>query len=384
MSRPAKPPRLYLRARTGREPLYVILDHGREISTGCGPGRQREAEEAFSRYLVDKHAADWGDGDPAQIPVADVLTLYMTEKVPTQASPETVGYHAGPLLDHFGMMSCWDVTASACKAYTASRMAGMGDRKPVKQGTARRELGTLAAALGYAYKARKISKPVFVTLPDKAPPRERWLSRSEAARLIAGALGFTPAELHRDGKVKKWKRTGAPSYHVARFILIALYTGTRHEAVLKMRWGVNSASGWIDLDQGVLYRRGEGERDTRKRRTPAPIPDRLAPHLRRWREMTNKGPCEYEDRLTLRQKTGFARARELAGLGADVTPHTLKHTCITWMLQEGVSTWEVSGFTGTSEDTIRRVYGHHAPDYLPAARKAFRGHSLGRNRKESA
>lgn len=384
MPRPAKPPRLYLRQRTGREAVYVILDRGQEVGLGCGPGSEREAEEAFARYLAEKHTADWGDGDPARIPLADVLTLYIKEVAPTHAHPELVDYHAGPLLDHFGLMSCWDVTDSTCKAYVGARMAGLEGRRPVKQGTARRELETLGAALAYAYKARKISKPVFVHLPEKSPRRERWLTRSEAARLVAGALGFTPGEIDAEGRGRKWKRVGPPSYHVARFILIALYTATRHEAILQMRWGVNSEGGWFDLDRGVLYRRGEGERDSRKRRTPAPINESILPHLRRWRRITNIGPCEYEDRLTLRQKTGWARARDLARLGSDVTPHVLKHTCITWMLQRGDSTWEVAGYTGTSEKIIREVYGHHSPDHLPAARKRFRGRNMGQLRKETA
>lgn len=384
MPRPAKPPRLYLRHRPGRDPVYVILDRGDEHGTGFGQGREREAEKAFADYLAAKHSADWGDGDPSRIPVADVLTLYATERAPNIASPETAAHRIDRLLEFFGGMACWDVTKSTCAAYVKARVAGLNDRKPVKVETARTELQTLGAALSYAYKARRISKPVFVDLPDKSPPRERWLTRSEAARLIAGALGFSPVEFDKQGRVAKWERKGAPSYHVARFMLCALYTGTRHEAVLTMRWGVNSASGWFDLEKGMLYRRGEGERDTKKRRTPAPIPDRLDPHLRRWRGMTKLGPCEYEDRLTLRQKTGFARARDLAKLGEDVTPHTLKHTCITWLLQSGVSTWEVAGFTGTSEDTIRRVYGHHAADYLPNARKGFSGRFMGQPKRERA
>jgi len=384
MPRPAKPPRLYLRERAGREPQYVILDRGNEIGTGCGPGRQHEAEAAFSRYLAEKHTADWGDGDPATIPVADVLNLYLTEHAPSIASPETASHRCDRLLEFFGEDMAWSVTSSRCTAYVTARTEGLAGRRPVSVETARTELQTLGAAMAYAYKARKLNKPVLVSLPKKSAPKERWLTRSEAARLIAGALGFAPVKMDRKGRVTKWKRTGAPSYHVARFILIALYTGTRHEAVLTMRWGVNSESGWFDLDRGVLYRRGAGETDTRKRRTPAPIPYRLMPHLRRWREMTNTGPCEYEDRLIQRQKTGWARARDLAKLGADVTPHTLKHTSITWMLQEGVSTWEVAGFTGTSEETIRRTYGHHAPDYLPAARGAFLGRNVGRNNKGAA
>lgn len=377
MPRPAKPPRLYLRDRAGRESIFVILDRGNEIGTGCGPERQREAEAFFARYLADKHRADWGDGDPARIPVADVLNLYLTEHAPKTTDPETISHRADRLLEFFGGMKAWDVTTSTCAAYVDARTGGMGGRRPVSVETARSELQALSAAMGYAYKARKLSKPVLVPLPKKSPPKDRWLTRSEAARLVAGALGFTPIKFDRKGRVTKWRRAGDPSYHVARFILIALYTGTRHEAVLKMRWGVNSSGGWFDLDRGVMYRRGAGEADSAKRRTPAPIPDRLTPHLTRWRGMTHTGPCEFDDRLTLRQKTGFNRARDLAKLGDDVTPHTLKHTCITWLLQAGVPTWEVAGFTGTSEEMIRRTYGHHDPAHLENAKKAFRGRFMG-------
>ena len=45
MSRPANPPRLYLRERKGRNPIWVVLDAGDEVSTlrrwrssGCGEG----------------------------------------------------------------------------------------------------------------------------------------------------------------------------------------------------------------------------------------------------------------------------------------------------------------------------------------------------------
>lgn len=377
MPRPAKPPRLYLRERRGRDSVFVILDRGKEIGTGCGPDRQREAEEAFARYLAGKHVPSFGDGDPAKVLVADILTLYATERAPKVTSPATISYRIDRLLEFFGEMMAWDVSESTCGAYVDHRMKGSDERRPVSSETARAELQCLGAALAYAYRARKIHKPVFVSLPEKSAAKERWLTRSEAARLIAGALGFSPVKIDRSGRVKKWKRVGAPSYHVARFILIALYTATRHEAVLTMRWGVNSSSGWFDLDRGILYRRGTGQRDTAKRRTPAPIPDKLMPHLKRWRKMTHTGPCEYEDRLTQRQKTGFNRARDLAKLGSDVTPHTLKHTSITWLLQDGVPIWEVAGFSGTSEETIRNTYGHHAPDHMPKAKRAFRGRILG-------
>jgi integrase len=147
-----------------------------------------------------------------------------------------------------------------------------------------------------------------------------------------------------------------------------------------MRWGVNSKGGWFDLDQRVMYRRGEGEVDTNKRRVPAPIPDRLLPHLKRWRRMTVVGPVEYAGRLILKERKGWDRARELVGLGDDVTPHTLKQTCITWLLQNRVPIREVAGFVGTSEKVIETTHGDHSPDYLSQARTGFSGRSLGKGR----
>src|SRR5690606_4720197 len=199
----------------------------------------------------------------------------------------------------------------------------------------------------------------------------RWLNRDEAARLIRGALGFTPKDFDPNGRVTGYTRVAKPNYHVARFILIALYTATRHAAVLGLRWERNAHSGSIDLEEIRIYRRGTEERETRKRRRPCPIPDRLLPHLRRWRRLTVTGPAEYPGETIQRQKTGFDAARRLAKLGDDVTPHTLKHTCITWMLQAGVPVWEVAGFTSTSVKLIEKRYGHHCPNHMEGARNAF-------------
>ncbi len=50
-----------------------------------------------------------------------------------------------------------------------------------------------------------------------------------------------------------------------------------------------------------------------------------------------------------------------------MTPHTLKHTAITWALQRGATMWDVAGYFGTSIETIERVYAHHAPDHMKSA-----------------
>jgi integrase len=61
----------------------------------------------------------------------------------------------------------------------------------------------------------------------------------------------------------------------------------------------------------------------------------------------------------------------LAGLDDLVTPHFLRHTCATWLVQAGVDLWEVAGFLGMTVEIIQRVYGHHAPDYMENAKAAL-------------
>ncbi|TBB67717.1 site-specific integrase [Rhizobium ruizarguesonis] len=291
------------------------------------------------------------------------------------AHPELVGFHMIPLLEFFGVpKKCSFVDGTSCRQYVADRVAGKIGRRAVKEATAGRELETLGSALNFAFKEKKLVIPVPVTLPPKAQPRERWLTRSEAAALIAGALGITATAYDiQTREPVKWGRMYRPSYHVARFILIGLYSATRHEAILKLGWVANTTGGWFDLARNILYRRGQGERETNKRRPPVPIPANLLPHARRWRRITVVGPVEYHGRLIAKERKGFARARELAGLGEDVTPHVLKHTCITWMMHRGVPLWEISGFSGTSENILRKVYEHHHPAFLKNATKRFHG-----------
>jgi hypothetical protein len=45
----------------------------------------------------------------------------------------------------------------------------------------------------------------------------------------------------------------------------------------------------------------------------------------------------------------------------------LKHTAITWMVQEGVSFERIAKFTDTSKEMIERVYGHFSPSFVREA-----------------
>jgi integrase len=209
-------------------------------------------------------------------PVSDVLNEYLERHAAKCRRPDLIAFASARLSDFFTHKCVSAVTQSSCSDYVEWRIRqgnalAIHNPKPVKSATARRELVVLGAALSWCWKAGKLDRLVPVSLPPQAEPRERHLTQAEAVRLIAGALGF----YRQDGR---WRRAPTKiNRHVARFIMLGLYTGTRHDAILRLRWQPNRQGGWIDLDAGVLYRRPFGAVESAKRRPPIPIPLRLAP-----------------------------------------------------------------------------------------------------------
>jgi integrase len=53
-----------------------------------------------------------------------------------------------------------------------------------------------------------------------------------------------------------------------------------------------------------------------------------------------------------------------------VSPHTLRHTCGTWMAQSGVDLWKIAGWLGQSYATTVELYAHHHPDFLDEAKQS--------------
>ena len=364
--RPIQPPRLKLRrARKGRRAIWVIKDREREISTGIGEGERGKAEIAFAEYLVKNRRPSLGDGRPNQVLIGDCLAVYCDKHGPKIARPDGLALEVERLAEFFGDRLASDVTEELCHAYVewrctqADKRATVNKGRRIKPATAKRELVTLSAALNWCWRNKRLDRPVVVILPKIAERRERYLTRTDVAALLWAALGF-----NRDGTRNRFRI----NRHLARFILIALYTGTRHDAILRLQWIASTTGGWFDLDNGVLYRRPQDAIETNKRRLPSPIPPRLIPHLKRWRKLSTQYVIEYDGSPIASQlRRAWAGAREMAGLGPEVTPHVLKHTCATLMLQNRVSTWDVAGVLGTSEAVIRKTYGHHSVEHLRRA-----------------
>jgi integrase len=341
---------------TRAQGYWVIKDDGGvRVSTGIRAARRgkppQEAQDALAAYIVGKRQANRERGrDAAAVLVADVINIYLQDRAPHQARPHEVAQRCTALLSFWGDKTLAQVTGRTCREYVTFRAKAV----------ARRELEDLRAAINHHRAEGLCREVVEVVLPEAGAPRDRWLTRSEAARLIWAAWRYQ--------EVQKGSPTGRRSrQHVARFILVALYTGTRAGAVCGASLVPAAHTGWVDLDRGVFYRKASAEKETKKRKPPVRLPTRLLSHMKRWHKNGQMYAVEWlGEPVGTGVEKAFKRACEDAGL-KDVTPHTLRHTAATWLMQRGTDIWEAAGYLGMTTDTLEKTYGHHHPDYQSQA-----------------
>jgi integrase len=330
MSRRNQGPRL--RWLDKRKRFYIVwTERGRSRERSTGTADREQAQIKLAEFLQERTRRA-GPRDPSQILVTDILNEYQQHRGPKVAAPARIAYAVLALTDFWEGNSVADVTPKTCSRYSETRGRSAG--------TVRRELGVLRAAIQYAHKNGHLTRPVAVELPERPEPRDRWLTRKEAARLIGAS------------------RTPQARLYLPLFILIGLYTGRRKQAILGLRWPQ------VDLDAKTISFEVAGRRRTNKRRGIIKIPPRLLPHLRRARQRgSDLGYVLHEHGARIGDiKKGFAAACERAGTQG-VSPHTLKHTAATWLMQAGTDPWQAAGFLSISVETLLRVYGHHHPDY---------------------
>jgi integrase len=356
MSRP-KGIRLWLRPSYGARPAtWVIRDGAKQIGTSCAAHARQEAERRLAAYIGERHKAErLGGRDPLTVPIADVCTIYLEEIAPHRKRPGETARRLLAVAEWFGAKTLAAVNGKSCRDYAATRPAS----------AARRELEDFRAAINHYFADELLAPKINIQLPAKSPPREKWLTRSDAARLIWTAWRKTQP------MPKGGRRHVAR--HLARFILVGLYTGTRSAAICGAAIRPTVGKGFVDLEQGIFYRRAPGTAQTTKRQPYIRLPGRLLAHLRRWER---RGICrnyvvEWEGRPVKRIAKAFARLAAECGL--DVSPHVLRHTAVTWAMQNRADPTEARGFFGLTEKTMNEVYLHHHPDHQTDVARAVTG-----------
>lgn len=262
-----------------------------------------------------------------------MLLLYAKEHLPNTRAADRAVSNINNLSPFWADKRAEDVNKENCQAYAKDRPQAAG----------RRDLEILRAALFYWHENHAaLARVPTVTLPDKTIARERWLTQDEAKRL---------------------RRAAMKHQHLYRFVILGLATGSRSGILLGLRWDQ------INLSTGVLTRRAAGEADAANKRNPAVRLKRSVVRLlRRWKAKDGNLPwvIHYDGQRIGSIKKSWAATCKEAKI-ADASPHTLRHTRATWLMQHGVDLWEAAGHLGMSVRVLETVYGKHHPDFQSEA-----------------
>ena len=175
MPRRSKGARLWLRERCGRSAQWIIRDGNHQKGTGCASHDIVGAERALATYIASKHVRRLrrGSRDPDQIPIADVLTIYLNDIVPRHSRPDETKGRIRALDAFFGDRTLSYVKGETCRAYASQRTSDAPPDASLRTPSCHQSSST----------RRSMRQIVEVVLPLERPPRERWLTRPEAARL---------------------------------------------------------------------------------------------------------------------------------------------------------------------------------------------------------
>jgi integrase len=194
-------------------------------------------------------------------------------------------------------------------------------------GNTRRDLETLKAALRFAYEKSWIESVPRISLPPKGQPRDRFLSTEEARLLVECSA----------------------SAHLKLAILIMLGTGCRVGASLDLTWDR------VDFERDIIDFHNPEKMVTKKRRAVVPMSGTLKAALTDAQQWATCGNViEWKGKPVQTIKGSFRKAATRAGIPF-CTPHTLKHTAISWMAEK-FSVDQISDYTQTTPETVRRVY----------------------------
>lgn len=278
------------------------------------------------------------------------LTDYWNEHGKDVASPDSVETSLKHLFAFFGDWPVADIGVEECRDFLQRRRAGSlptATRGGVSDSTVRRDMLILSAAINHAvlWKRLKADEKPILEMPAAPPPRTMWLYKDELERLMNAASGRT-----------------------ADFIQIAYYTAGRRGSIEKL------TKFQVSLEQNRISLHRPGGRITKKRRPSVPIVPALRPTIERClRESTTEYLLGHGGRalpgfyVALR-KAGleWVPEREMRGAGKP-TPHALRHSRATHLLQDGVDPWAVAQLLGDRLETVTAVYAHWCGDYLERA-----------------
>lgn len=300
----------------------TFRDNGkpRRISTGTA---DRGRAEAIARELWDRITT------PATERIADLWPRYVKDRQRDGVGTD-FRTHELALKDHFWHRLGTAINRDDCRAYHLARKE-LG----YSPSTIRTDLALLRACLRWRYG----EDAPAIWLPPASPPRDRWLTKPEANKLV----------------------NAAKSPHVKLFLILGLATGARAAAILDLTWDR------VDFHHGTIDFRPAGREQTNKRRTVVPMNNRARTALEEAHKAAlSDHVIEYGGKPVDSIKKAIQRLSAATGIA--VSPHVLRHTCAVWMAQADVPMQKISQYLGhTSLAMTASVYARYSPSFMTDA-----------------
>jgi hypothetical protein len=250
-----------------------------------------------------------------------------------------------------------------------------------------RYLEDLNSAIACAFRRRLIKTDVHMPMTAKYERRETTFSLEQVVRLISHAY-FKRGMGWIDGKPQKgvfvWR-------HLARFMLLAISSGSRKTRVSLASFIDEGNRPWIELVEshdpltgkrmwrGFLHRLGDDEIEYDNKQAPKiELPKLAVKYCVRWRCQGIVYPCMYPYGPTDKEEPGeLAKAmrkcfREVLGEDTDAVIHTFRHTTATWLCQRpNLPLVSIAGYLGMSVETLVNTYAKYREEDLKKVSDAF-------------
>lgn len=299
---------------------------------------ESEAKARFAAFLTD--GADLRGGAGADVKIAGaVIDAYLDEHVERRVADARRWRNLlANIRAHFGDRDISELVEEDFEDYAAKRRKGAVGN-PAVDSTIGLEIRAFKAAVSHAVKRKRVdsrSTPIWWTPPAGSPACDKFLTRGEIDQLLGAAT----------------------SRRVENFIHLAYWTAGRQNAVRLLQ------ANRIDVDRRRIDLHPPSWPRTKKRNPVVPIADELETPLVGML-MFASGSDYVVERPTVAMNADFNATAKAAGLEEKgATPHWLRHSRATHLLQAGKSLWHVAGLLGDTVTTVERTYGHHCLDNL--------------------
>lgn len=330
----------YQDARAGEVTLRAL--HEQWVSNRIAAGATVAKTESFWRNHVEPA---WG-GHPIGTITRPVLRVWVKDMAERQCPT----CHGKPALTAAGLIGKHEHPAKRRPC------AGAGERPGLGPWTIQGAVSTLSALLSHAMEdGLLVGNPATgLRLPRiDAKPVFFWTKR-DAARIV-DALD----ESHR--------------------LMCDL------DMMVGLRWGelAGLRARWVDIDHGLIHVVGVQTRTgwreypkSRMSRRTVPIPTRLLEAMSERVEQLGGDDYVFPapeggpwDDTNFRRRVWSPAVKE-AGVPYG-TPHDMRHTAASWLVQAGVDLYRVQALLGHEKPTTTQKYAHLAPDAFERIREAW-------------